>query len=63
MQSLELRSVYILTGCDTVSYPFNNAKKRVPALTLRHLEDSSVLESMGEPENERHFTGEMFNDV
>ena len=59
MQSLELRSEYILTGC----YPFNNAKKRVLALTLRHLEDLSVLASMGEPENERRFTCEIFNDV
>ena len=33
------------------------------ALTLSHLEDLSVLESMGEPENERYFTGEMLSDV
>ena len=55
--------MYILTGCDTVSYPFNKGKKRLLAQTLAHLEDLSTLGSMGEPEIERYLTEEMFSAV
>ena len=55
--------MYILTVCDTRSFPFNNDKKRVLALTLSHLEDLSILGSMGEPENEINLTGEMLSAV
>ena len=55
--------MYILAGCNTISYPFNNDKKRVLALTLSRLEDLSILGSMGEPEKEKYLTGEMFNAV
>lgn len=58
-----LLSVYVLTGCDTVSYPFNKGKKRVLTAVLDHLEDLSVLGSMGESENERVLTEEMFRVV
>ena len=55
--------MYILAGCDTISYPFNNDKKHVLTLTLSRLEDLSIFGSMGEPEKERYLTGEMFNAV
>ena len=51
--------MYILTGCDTVSYPFNKGKKRA----LAHMEDLSTLRSIGEPENERYLTEEIFSAV
>ena len=58
-----LLSVYILTGCDTVSYPFNKGKKRALTVALDNLEDLSTLGSMGEPESDRILTDEMFKAV
>ena len=54
-----LLCVYIKTGCGTASNPFNKGTKRVLALTLCHLNDSSVLGSLAE----RYLTGEMFGTV
>ena len=51
----------ILTGCDTVSYPFNKGKTRVLTSALDHLADLSILGSFGEPGNEIALTDEAFS--
>ena len=55
-----LFSVYILTGCDTVSYPFNKGKRRVLTEALRHIADLKVFGQFGKTENERIPTEETF---
>ena len=34
-----LLSTYILTGCDTVSYPYRRGKRRAYKATVDHLKD------------------------
>lgn len=45
-----LLSIYILTGCDTVSYPYRRGKKRAYKTAVNHLTDLLPLCRYGDPE-------------
>jgi len=45
-----LLSTYILTGCDTVSYPYRRGKRRAFKVTVDHLADLLPLARYGDPE-------------
>ena len=44
-----LLSAYILTGCDTVSYPFRRRKKRAYKTAVEHLTDLQPLSRYADP--------------
>ena len=45
-----LLSTYILTGCDTVSYPYRRGKKRAYKTAVDHLADLLPLCRYGDPD-------------
>ena len=47
---LKLLSTYILTGCDTVSYPYRRGKRRAYITAVDHLTDLLPFCQYGDPE-------------
>jgi len=56
-----LLSVYVMTGCDTISFPWHRGKRRAFRLATENLEELTLIARYGQPGEELHVTEDVMD--